>query len=173
VGASVGASNNSRGRSAITDSAGKYTIKGLSSGSQKLSVSPPYGMNLQSGFYTTANSNRFTAVATSATAVAVGPSKTGINIKLPAGYTISGKITGPGGVALQSASIFAGSSTFSASSYTATDGTYKVIGLSKATYKVQAYAPYGQNLQSGFYTTANSAHFTANPASATGVAVGP
>jgi protocatechuate 3,4-dioxygenase beta subunit len=160
-------------RSASTDAAGKYILKGLKTGSHTLQVEPPYGMNLQSGYYTTANSNHFTTVFASATAIAVGPSKTGVNIKIPAGFTISGKITGPGGVAQQYASVYASASNGSGSALTAADGTYKIVGLSKATYKVYVYPPYPYTLQTGYYTTANSAHFTTNPASATGVAVGP
>ena len=56
--------------------------------------------------------------------------------------------------------------------FTAADGTYKIVGLSPGTYKV-AVSPTEAGLQSGFYTTANSAHFTLSSASATGVTVGP
>lgn len=172
VDAYITASSGNNYRDASTDAAGKYIIRGLATGSQILSVSPPYGMNLQSGYYTTANTNRFTPAAGSATGIAVGPSKTGINIKLPNGYTIAGKITGPTGAPLDFAFIYATSTNSSGYAFTETDGTYLMIGLSAGSFKVQTY-PSLETLQAGYYTTANSSHFTPNPASATNVVIGP
>jgi len=161
-------------RDASTDAAGKYIIRGLATGNWTLNVSPPYGENIQTGYYTTANGNRFTPAAGSATPIAVGPSKTGINIKLPTGYSIAGKITGPGGTPLDFAFVYAQSTNSAGYEFTAADGTYKMIGLSAGSFKVQVY-PSDEllNLQPGYYTTANTAHFTPNASSATGVVIGP
>jgi hypothetical protein len=161
-------------RTAYTDAAGKYTLKGLSSGAQTLAVEPPYNANYQSGFYTTANGNHFTPAPASAVKITVGPSKTGVNIKLPTAYTISGKITGPGAVALNGASVYASASNGSGYASTAANGTYKVIGLVAGTYKISVSPPYtSPTLQSGYYTTVGTSHFTSVPGSASGVHVGP
>lgn len=170
---SVSASNLGHDRTAYTDAAGNYTIRGLSSGNQTIQFQPPYGQNLMSGYYTTTTGYKFTSVSSGASVVVVGPSKTGINVKVPAGYTISGKITGPGGVALPYAFVYASKSNYSGYAYTAPDGTYKVAGLGSGTYTVEVQAPYGGTLQSGFYTTANAAHFTLSGGSASGVTIGP
>lgn len=171
--ASVSASNLGHDRTAYTDASGNYTIRGLSSASQILQIQPPFGDNLMTGYYTASNSNRFTSVSSGATALVVPPNLTGINVKVPAGYKISGKITGPGGVPLDGASIYAYKSNYSGYAYTEVDGTYEVNGLGSGTYTVQVYPPYPQNLQTGYYTNANTAHFTINVGSATGVTIGP
>jgi protocatechuate 3,4-dioxygenase beta subunit len=170
----VSANSGGHYRTAYTDAAGKYTLKGLNSGAQTLSVEPPYNMNYQGGFYTTANSNHFTPAAASAVAITVGPSKTGINIKLPTAYTISGKITGPGAVALSGASVYASASNGAGYASTIANGTYKIIGLVAGTYKISVSPPYtSPTLQSGYYTTVGTSHFTSVPGSASGVHVGP
>jgi len=173
VSASVTTGAGPSSRSAATDASGNFKIVGLKAGGYTLHVSPPYGQNLQTGFYTSGNANRFTAVAASATKLAVGPNLTGLVIKIPAGYTISGKITGPTGTGLAYSGVNASGANGSFSAYTATDGTYKIIGLSAGTWKVTASAPYGQGLVGGWYTTANANHYTASSTSATGVNVGP
>ncbi len=168
----ISATNLGHTRSAETDAAGNYTIRGLSSAPQKLQVEPPYGPNLMSGYYTSANSNHFTSKESGATALTVPPNKTGINIKIVKGYSISGKITKAGGVAVSFAFVDATKSDYSGYASTEADGTYTITGLGSGTYMISV-SSYGENLQSGYYTTANSAHFTVNPASATGVTIGP
>ena len=161
-------------RFATTDVNGKYTIKGLSSGAQRLSINNfSWPTLIQQGYYTTNNLNHFTVVQSNATTVTVGPNKTGVNAKIPTGYSIAGKVTGPGGVALQ----YAGVSVSSANGYggtsTAANGTYKVTGLPAGTYKVQVDPGYNETLVGGWYTTANANHYTTNSASATSVTIGP
>jgi hypothetical protein len=174
VDAYVSADNLGRYRSTYTDGTGKYTLKGLSSGAQTLGVEPPFDTNYQSGYYTTANSNHFTPALASTVKITVGPSKTGINVKLPTAYTISGKITGPGAVALYGASIYASASNGSGYASTAANGTYKIIGLVAGTYTISVSPPYtSPTLQSGYYTTVGTSHFTSVPGSASGVHVGP
>lgn len=169
----VTASGTNGSASASTDAAGHFTLVGLPAGSYKLDVSPPYGMNLQTGYYTTANANHFIPAAASATLITVGPNKTGVVVKLPVGFTISGKVTGPTGTAIQSASVSASSATGIGFASTNASGIYTIVGLSAGTYTVHVSTSSTLGLQSGYYTTANSAHFTAVVGSATGVTVGP
>ena len=94
------------------------------------------------------------------------------NIKIVKGYTISGKITKAGGVPPAFAYVDATKSDYSGYASTEADGTYTITGPGSGTYTVTV-SSFGENLQNGYYTTANSAHFTVNPASATGVTIGP
>ena len=171
---SVEADNLGHSRIGMTDTAGKYKIQGLTGGAQTLTIHAPESAPTlqQHGYYTLNNARRFTVVATNATKVSVGPSQTGINAKIPAGYSIAGKITGPGGapasVLVQATSPYA-----SAIVQTAPDGTYKIVGLPTGTYKVRAGPEFSGFLVNGWYTTSNSAHYTSSSASATGVTVGP
>lgn len=160
-------------RSTYTDASGNYKVQGLIAGDYTIEVQPPYGQNLQEGFYTTLNANRFTTIRASASVVTVGPNKTGLNMKVPAGYSIAGKITGPGGVALADASVVAFNSNSYHYGYTEADGTYIIDGLGTGSYKIQVEPPYGDPLQTGYYTTANTPHFTINESSATALSVGP
>jgi hypothetical protein len=156
-----------------TDASGNYKLQGLAAGSYTLGVEPPYQQNYQTGYWNSANANHFVYVAASASHFTLGPSKTGVNIKLPVGFTISGKITKAGAVAVQYALVNASNANGAFGASTIANGTYKIIGLSPGTYKVAVSGPFDQPLQDGFYTTANAAHFTTNSAAASGVTVGP
>jgi protocatechuate 3,4-dioxygenase beta subunit len=158
--------------SSSTDAMGNYKLIGLKSGNYKLNVEAAFQTNFQTGHFSTANANHFVVTLAGATAISVGPSKTGINIMTPTGLTISGKVTKAGGVAPSFTSVIASNANGSFGTFTAADGTYKIIGLSPGTYKV-AVSPTEADLQSGFFTAANTAHFTGSSASATGVTVGP
>ena len=173
--ATVTADNLGHQRSAATDASGKYTIKGLTGGSQTLRISAPHTAPTlqQQGYYTTNNTRHFTVVATNATTVTLGPSKTGVNARIPPGYSIAGKITRSGGVGVAEAFVSVSSTNGSGSAYTSGDGTYEITGLPSGSYKVEVRPPYRQNLVSGWYTTANSAHYTSSSASARGVTIGP
>src|SRR5262245_30255053 len=92
---------------ASTSATGAWSVAGLAAGTYKLSIYAPYGTNLVDGWYTTANANHLTTAAASATGIVVGPSRTGIAIKLPAGFTIAGKITNTSGAPLANVSVSA------------------------------------------------------------------
>ncbi len=171
---SVDADNLGRPRYAVTDAAGNYTISGLTGGAHTLTIrSPDSAPTLQQrGYYTMNNARHFTVVATNATKVTVGPSRTGVNAKIPAGYSIAGKITGPGG-APAGVLVLASSPYASGAAYTASDGTYLIVGLPTGTYKVRAGPEFWGPLVGGWYTNANSTHYTSSPASASGVTIGP
>ena len=172
LGATVSATNLGHTRTAMTDATGKYTIKGLSSASQTLDLDPPYGQNFMRGWYTTGNTNHFTTNSVSATPIVVPPNATGVNMKIPKGYSIAGKITGPGAVPIDFAYVDASKPGYTNYASTETDGTYLINGLGSGSYVVAVQA-FDGNFQSGFYTTGNTAHFTINEASATKVVIGP
>ena len=79
-----------------------------------------------------------------------------------------------GAVALLGASVYASASNGAGYASTAANGTYKIIGLVAGTYKISVSPPYtSPTLQSGYYTTVGTSHFTSVPGSASGVHVGP
>jgi molybdopterin-binding protein len=157
---------------ATTNSLGNYVVQGLEPGSYTIQVSPPSTTNYRSGYYTTANTNHFTDNPGAATALTVGPSKTGINVKVPSGFTISGHITNTAGTALAGVSVNAQGPAFKYAT-TNSSGNYTIRGLPAGSYRIYVSGPFGSNYQSGYYTTANTNHFTTSYASATLVVVGP
>ncbi|MFL5756129.1 MAG: carboxypeptidase-like regulatory domain-containing protein, partial [Chloroflexota bacterium] len=120
---------------AQADATGKYLMQGLSAGSYQIYVNAPSGKNLVDGYYTTANASHFTASAASATKVAVGPNKTGIDVKLPTGFTLSGTITTTGGTPLANAFVIASGPSSDSISTDAT-GKYTLRGLAAGSYKL-------------------------------------
>lgn len=157
---------------ASTDGTGKYKIEGLNPGSYSVSVSAPSTRNLVDGYYTTANANHFTPSSSAATKLTVGPNKTAIDVKLPAGLTISGKIMNTAGTALTGATVYASGTSFDYFQ-TTSNGLFTLDGLAAGTYKISVYAPGDTNYLNGFYTSANANKFTIASASATGIVVGP
>ena len=173
AGAWVNASGSSYDQ-VVTDAAGKYQLKGLAAGSYRLSVSAPSDTNYLSGYYTSANANRFTIAYASASSITIGPSKTGMNVKLPAGFTISGTLTNTGGTALSDVVVQPTSATYNGRAVvTDAAGKYTLKGLAAATYKLALSPGSSSSYMDGYYTTTNTNHFTSQVAGASGVVVGP
>ena len=158
---------------AITDGTGAYTVEGLDAGSYSLRISPPFGANLQTGYYLNSGANHFTAAAGSATKVSVGPDKANIDVRLPAGFRISGKITSTAGKAISGAFVFASGPNFAGFASTSSTGAYSLVGLSPGSYTIRVSPPNGTSYLTGYYTTANANHFTIAAGSAKKLAVGP
>lgn len=148
-----------------------YAIKGLAAGSYKVRFTP--SSNAIAGYWTSANSSRYTSSAGSATGVVVGPSRTGISSKLPAGYTISGQVRDDNGIGAPFASVRYSNAGGSHDVTTDMSGNFTITTVAPGSGKLAVDAPFGRNLQSGYYTGANAAHFTADPAAASALAVGP
>jgi hypothetical protein len=160
-------------RSAFTNASGIYSIKALATGSYKVGVQPGTSQNYRSGFYTTGNTNYFTTASASATNVAVGPSKTLLPMKLPAAFTISGKVTNTAGVAIANASIYADGSLDGSFATSDAAGNYVLRGLDPGSYELTLDAPSTSNYIGGYYTTLNANHVTPNAGSASAIVVGP
>lgn len=174
AGAFVTASGGGMGGFAVTVSNGTYKITGLTPGSYVLSFMAPDGVNLRSGYYRSGATGSFTDFYKDASKVSVGPNRTGIDVRLPAGYKISGKITGAGAGALKNASVSVSGST-GGFGYATTNssGEYQIVGLRKGTYKVHVSSPEGSRFRDGWYTRSNASHYTGSAGSASGVTIGP
>ncbi len=77
--------------STVTNAAGAYTIAGLQPGTYALSVQPSEEQPYQGGCYWTgAPLYKFSSNCVNKTTLTVGPDKTGINIRLPGAFMITG-----------------------------------------------------------------------------------
>jgi hypothetical protein len=176
--ASVSASGSAGFAYASTSATGTFALVGLPAGTYRVSVSPPYANpTLQSGFYRSSVSTGFTPNQTSATLVTLGPNKTGVNIKLPSGFSISGKITRSGGIAVPDDFVYTkrtvSSVTYTYYAYTNSTGNYVFRGLPAGSYKVHVSTVVPLNLLGGWYRSSAAGHYTALETSATSITIGP
>jgi hypothetical protein len=174
--ASVFASGTAGFAFASTAADGTFTLLGLPAGTYVIQVDGPFtSPTLQSGYYRSGTTG-FTPNRTAATIVTLGPSKTGVNIKLPVGLSISGKITRSGGVGVPFATVYAKRVVSGITYYYPADtdsvGNYLIQGLPAGSYKVQIFSVQALNLLGGWYrSTTPITHYTASEASATWIVV--
>jgi len=148
---------------ASSSATGAWSLGGLAAGTYKLLVYAPSGVNLVDGWYTSANANHFTTAAASATGLVVGPSKTGVAIKVPAGFTIAGTITNTSGTPLANVGVSASGVSYDTTT-TDASGNYQLKGLAAGAYSLYLSGPYATSYLRGVYTTANANHFATSVA---------
>ncbi len=128
--------------SAQTDASGNYLIKGLRPGSYTIQVNPQEEDPYQGGCYWTgAPLYKFSSNCASHTALTVAPNKTGINIRLPGAFMITGFLKNRSNVAIPFADISADQvspNQWYDSSSAQTDGTGKFVlkGLNPGQYQI-------------------------------------
>ncbi|XAS71270.1 carboxypeptidase regulatory-like domain-containing protein [Micrococcaceae bacterium Sec5.1] len=129
-------SENSFVGSAYVNSDGTYKFIGLQAGSYKLKFAGG-----DTGALDQWHSNAASFGAATAVDITSGQDLTGINATLVKGATISGKVTAPAGVTLQNSRVYVykanDPNSYVVSTYPASDGSYKIIGLPAGTYKVK------------------------------------
>ena len=154
---------------------GSYTVKGLPAGQYLIAFDAYSDPDLQSGWYRSSAGSGFTSVQSNATKVAVGPSASGIDATLPAGFEISGTITRAGGIVVASAFVMAKRTSDGRTFYQSTqaDGSYEFHGLPSGGYKVQIQSVIPLNAVGGWYKQGASGNYTASESSATPVTIGP
>lgn len=139
------------GRFANVGADGSYTIEGLVPGAYTLEFSPAYGQNYLTQYW----NDEPTAAAADTITVAGGDAITGINATLAVGASISGVVTTveTPGVGLAGASALAVDSTgnYVGSATTDAEGSYSIVGLAPATYRIQFQAPYGDSHAEQFW----------------------
>ncbi|HWH23941.1 MAG TPA: carboxypeptidase regulatory-like domain-containing protein, partial [Candidatus Limnocylindria bacterium] len=170
----VTATSGSNSAFGFTDFDGNYEIIGLAPGNWTLMFEPGFAApTLQRGWYKN-NSTGFTPTQAQATAITVGPNKTGLKTKLPTGFSISGRVTKSGGGGVQT-SLLATRASDGASffAFGASDGSYQFTGLGAGEYTVQAFSPSGANLVGGFYKAGAPGNYTPAAGQATKVPIGP
>lgn len=128
--------------SAYTDAAGRYVLKGVSNGTDyQLEVEAPYQKNYQGGFYTTSNVNHFIVTPNAGSTIVVNGNETLLDVKLPVGFRVKGKVVGPTGTPVQNAYATAQGPDYG-SATTKADGTFEIVGLSPGAYVIDIDPPY-------------------------------
>jgi protocatechuate 3,4-dioxygenase beta subunit len=170
---------------AFTDASGNYTIGPVPpGGTYKIQANPLFSSDpsLLAGWYLNSPPNNFTAASSSALAILVNADKTGINMRLPKGASISGIVKITGGSACNDCSVLAVTLTGSEVAFTSTSssGAYKLQGLPAGSYKVEAWgnsavidATHVRIVANGFYKSGAAPNFSATIAGATAIAVSP
>jgi len=144
-------SNNGGTESASTDSAGKYSIRGLAAGSYAVQVQAPQNSDLMSQWFGGQSSQ------SSATLIAVGAAAVvaGKDVKLQVGGSISGTVTDAAGKAVANAYLnaYLSGSNNGGTGYASTDsaGKYSIRGLAAGSYAVQVQAPQNSDLMSQWF----------------------
>jgi hypothetical protein len=127
---------------AKTNAKGEYSVVGLASGSYKVVVYPPAGLNLVPQFY--ANEPSFA----DATPVVVNVEETKhANVTLQVGGEISGQVTdaathNPIAGAFVEATTAAGSNLFGGFAVTNSNGEYTIEGLATGSYDLEFFGPF-------------------------------
>src|SRR5450830_53614 len=119
---------------ATTNASGVFTISHLLPGSYALKFDPPRATNLQHGYRTATGGF---SVTTPGTVTITSASISGANIRLPAGFKISGKVTRSNGTTvIPNAAVSASSPYGSDDTTTDSAGNYTLMGLSPGSYQV-------------------------------------
>jgi protocatechuate 3,4-dioxygenase beta subunit len=159
---------------ATTNASGAFTISHLLPGSYTLKFDPPRATNLQHGYRTATGGF---SVTTPGTVTITTASLSGVNIRLPGGFKISGKVTRTNGtsvIADADVSADGTSSSTPGSDDTTTDsaGNYTLMGLSPGSYTVSFGHDLTASNQTGCWYTGSTYKFSASCASHTAVVIG-
>jgi protocatechuate 3,4-dioxygenase beta subunit len=156
--------------SATTNASGVFTISHLLPGAYTLKFDPPRSTNLQHGYRTATGGF---SVTTPGTVTITTASVSGANIRLPGGFTISGKVTRMNGTTvIPNLDVNAGSLYDGTATLTDSAGNYTLMGLSPGSYQVSfRHDPTASN-QTGCWYTAVASKFSASCASQTAVVIG-
>ncbi len=155
---SGGVSTTSTGTYAVAVPPGTYTVEVISSNPEL------------DGYYSSGSTGHYNEDVDSATELTVGSSdRTPINVQMPTGFFIKGKVTGVGGVGLPDVEVTAVPTGIGDDFYwtSAADGTY-VIPVPAGTYTVY-FGDYSGHYLSGYYASAGTGHFALDLDSATSV----
>jgi protocatechuate 3,4-dioxygenase beta subunit len=136
-----------------TDSAGNYTLMGLSPGSYEVSFGHDPTASNQTGCWYSAVASKFSATCVSHTAVAISAANvTGISPKIPNGLEITGylKTRDASPLPVADAAVFANGPEHEWA-YSDATGKYTITGLNPGSYQILANGPYNTRFVSGYY----------------------
>jgi protocatechuate 3,4-dioxygenase beta subunit len=157
--------------SATTAASGTYTISHLLPGSYNLRFDPPRATNLQHG-YRNATAPTYFSVSTPVAVTITTASRTGMNIRLPGGFKISGKVTRSNGTTvIPNLDVSAGGTNGNDNTTTDSAGNYTLMGLSPGSYGVSFGQDSAADNQTGCWYTTPASKFSASCASHTNVVI--
>ena len=157
--------------SATTNASGAYAITHLLPGSYDLKFDPPRTTNLQHGYRNATATTNF-SVSTPAAVTITSASLTGKNIRLPAGYKISGKVTRSNGTTvIANVPVSADGTNGSDETTTNSAGNYTLMGLSPGSYAVSFGRDPAADNQTGCWYTTPASKFSASCVSHTAVVI--
>ena len=157
--------------SALTKATGIYTISNLLPGSYTLRFDPPPTTNLQHGYRNASVPTHFTVSSPVAVSVTTA-SRTGMNIRLPAGFAISGTVTrSDGTTAIPMVAVGAAGPGGSDNATTDSAGKFRLQGLSPGSYEVTFGHDRALTNQTGCWYATAATKFSASCAAHTAVVI--
>ncbi|MCU1407395.1 MAG: hypothetical protein JWQ43_3698 [Glaciihabitans sp.] len=135
-------------KSAVTNTAGAYSVVGLAGGSYRVNFEAEHGANFAPEW----NGNKKSLASSAVTKVVAGKALNGVNARLSRGASIAGKVVedSTAGTAMDWVMVSAWDSAGVEQGwdYTAKDGTFTIVGLAAGKYRLQ----FNDDAQSKFQT---------------------
>jgi hypothetical protein len=152
---------------------GTWVVRGIGSGTHDVSIGGTFGnpANVLGGYYRKGAPGNYTPELAQATELSGNADHTGITMKLPAGYRISGRITNQQTQGVPASVILEGIETFGGIVTTDAGGNYEAVGLAADDYRVSVF-PDSAAYHGGYYAKSRPGHF-GDYGQATRVHVGP
>ena len=157
----------------VTGADGSYRIAGLTSGSYKVLVQPG-AVNFQTGWYAADAPGHVSLRDSDATPLVMTTDHSGIDVRLPAGYTISGRITDGKGQGIPAYLTIEGDVPSGGDVDSDTNGAYEFVGLAPGNYIIRAQAGTIRiQHREGWYSATAPGHWVHLRPDATNIHVGP
>ena len=154
-----------------TDSAGNYTLMGLSPGSYRVSFDHDSTLSNQTGCWYTTPVSKFSVSCASQTAVVISSANVaGISPKIPNALKITGYVKTQASVPMAGAWVDA-NGPVDESAYTDATGKYTITGLNPGPYKIMVGGPSGSRVPYGYYNATGPYDWTRLTASASSVTI--
>jgi hypothetical protein len=156
-----------------TNSAGAYTLMGLSPGSYTVSFGHDPAADNQTGCWYATAASKFSASCVSHTAVVISSANvTGISPKIPNALKITGfvKTRAATPVPIADAYVYASGPEYG-SAYTDATGKYTIGGLNPGSYTIKVDGPYDSNVPDGYYYATAPYYWTKTTALASSVTI--
>lgn len=157
-----------------TDSNGNFTFFGVGAEPHTIFESAGFsGENMRSGYFRAGAAGSWTPTSEQATALSANTDHSGIVIKAPAGYIVSGRITNAAHAGVSS--FVSASGDGSGFAITDAQGNYVMNGLAPGDYTIEVSpgSTATAHYQSGYYSKTAPGRFTADYTKASSIHVGP
>jgi len=157
--------------SALTSASGDYSISHLLPGTYHIQFKPPRTTNLQSGYRNSTAPGGYSATTPNAVTITTA-SQAKVNVRLPLGFEITGKVTrSDGTTAIPGAWAYATGAHHMDYTQTDASGNYTLMGLSPDTYKVTFEHDSSRSNQTGCYYSGAASKFSASCTANTNVVI--